>query len=71
MSCSESLEGQIMRLQYKLNAANERIKRLEEFVNRFLNPEDLGWAIGKFDRDEAREALGMERVESKVKEAKP
>lgn len=43
----------------------DRIKRLEEFANRFLNPDDLGWAIGKHDRDEAREALGKERVESK------
>jgi len=48
-----------------------RIKRLEEFVNRFLDPEDLGWAIGKYDRDCAREALGKERVESKAKETKP
>ena len=72
-------------LERELNAANEsfrklnihaldlaaRIKRLEEFASRFLNPDDLGWAIGKFDRDEAREALGKERVESKAKEDKP
>jgi predicted RNase H-like nuclease (RuvC/YqgF family) len=44
---------------------NDRIKRLEDFASRFLNPDDLGWAIGKYDRDEAREALGKERVESK------
>lgn len=53
------------RMERELNAANQRIKRLEEFANRFLNPDDLGWAIGKHDRDEAREALGKERVESK------
>ena len=47
-----------------------RINRLEEFASRFLNPDDLGWAIGKYDRDEAREALGKERVESKAKEDK-
>lgn len=52
-------------LERELNAAQQRIKRLEEFANRFLNPDDLGWAIGKHDRDEAREALGKERVESK------
>ena len=52
-------------LERELNAANQRIKRLEEFASRFLNPDDLGWAIGKYDRDEAREALGKERVESK------
>lgn len=45
----------------------ERIKQLEEFVGRFLNPSDLGWSIGKFERDEVREALGLERVESKSK----
>ena len=53
------------KLERQLNEANERIKRLEEFASRFLNPDDLGWAIGKYDRDEAREALGKERVESK------
>jgi len=57
-------------LERELTAANERIKRLEEFTSRFLNPNDLGWAIGKYDRDEAREAVGKERVESKAKEAK-
>lgn len=49
----------------ELRNALARIKRLEEFASRFLNPDDLGWAIGKYDRDEAREALGKERVESK------
>ena len=58
-----------MKLECELNAANDHIKRLEEFASRFLNPDDLGWAIGKYDRDEAREALGKERVESKTKES--
>lgn len=76
---SQQQEEKIEELERELNAANEsfrklnihaldlaaRIKRLEQFANRFLNPDDLGWAIGKRDRDEAREALGKERVESK------
>ena len=46
------------------DAANKRIKRLEAFVNRFLDPEDLGYTVNHFLRDDAREALGMKRVES-------
>lgn len=42
----------------------ERIKRLESFINRFLDPEDLGYAVNNYVRDDAREALGRERVES-------
>jgi predicted nuclease with TOPRIM domain len=46
------------------NKANERIKRLEEFVNRFFDPEDLGYVVSTVVRDDAREAIGMKRVES-------
>jgi len=53
------------------DAANKRIKRLESFVNRFLDPEDLGYAVSKCLRDDAREALGRSRVESPIKENKP
>jgi hypothetical protein len=45
----------------------DRIKRLEAFVNRFLDPEDLGYAVNKCFRDDAREALGRSRVESPSK----
>jgi hypothetical protein len=51
-------------LTRKLDEANKRIKQLEAFVNRFLNPEDLGYTVNHFLRDDAREALGMKRVES-------
>jgi hypothetical protein len=51
-------------LTRKLDEANKRIKQLEAFVNRFLYPEDLGYAVNHFLRDDAREALGMKRVES-------
>jgi len=37
----------------------------ESFINRFLDPEDLGYAVNNYVRDDAREALGRERVESK------
>jgi hypothetical protein len=43
----------------------DRIKRLEEFTNRFLDPEDLGYVVNNYVRDDAREALGRERVEAK------
>ena len=38
---------------------------MESFINRFLDPEDLGYAVNNYVRDDAREALGRERVESK------
>lgn len=49
----------------------ERVKRLEEFANRFLHPEDLGFTVTAWIRDDAREALGMPAVETKAKEVKP
>jgi hypothetical protein len=52
--------------QAELDAANEKIKRMESFINRFLDPEDLGYAVNNYVRDDAREALGRERVESKA-----
>ncbi len=55
---------EIMLLGRQLSVANKRIKQLEAFVNRFLNPEDLGYTVNHFLRDDAREALEMKRVES-------
>ena len=55
---------EVIFLTRKLDEANNRIKQLEAFVNRFLDPEDLGYAVNKCFRDDAREALGMKRVES-------
>ena len=55
----------------KVHILEKRIQRLESFVNRFLDPEDLGYAINKCLRDDAREALGRSRVESPSKEKKP
>ena len=43
----------------------QRIKRLEEFTNRFLDPDDLGYVVNNYVRDDAREALGRERMEVK------
>lgn len=48
----------------KVHILEKRIQRLEAFVNRFLDPEDLGYAVNKCLRDDAREALGRSRVES-------
>ena len=44
----------------------QRIKRLEEFTNRFLDPDDLGYVVNNYVRDDAREALGRERMEDKL-----
>jgi len=55
---------EVIFLTRKLDEANKRIKQLEAFVNRFLDPEDLGYSVNHFLRDDAREALGMKRVES-------
>jgi hypothetical protein len=57
--------------QAELDAANEKIKRMESFINRFLDPEDLGYVVNNYVRDDAREALGRERVESKNRKEKP
>jgi hypothetical protein len=37
---------------------------MERFINRFFDPEDLGYIVGPSVKDDAREALGRERVES-------
>jgi len=50
--------------QEELDAAKERIARMESFINRFLDPEDLGYVVNNYVRDDAREALGRERAES-------
>lgn len=55
----------------KIRELQERIKRMESFINRFLDPEDLGYAVNNYVRDDAREALGRERVESGGRKAKP
>jgi hypothetical protein len=85
--CAEAvaLQGRVKMLQNQLNATSdagnrnwdmytealERVKRLEAFANRFLHPEDLGFTVTAWIRDDAREALGMPAVETKAKEAKP
>jgi len=51
-------------IEKNVDILKPRIEQLEAFVNRFLDPEDLGYAVNKCLRDDAREALGMKRVES-------
>ena len=58
-------------LEKNVDILKPRIEQLEAFVNRFLDPEDLGYAVNKCLRDDAREALGRSRVESPSKEKKP
>ena len=57
-------------LEKNVDILKPRIEQLESFVNRFLDPEDLGYSVNHFLRDDAREALGMKRVESPIKENK-
>jgi len=54
-------------LEKNVDILKPRIEQLEAFVNRFLDPEDLGYAVNKCFRDDAREALGRSRVESPSK----
>ncbi len=61
---------EVILLTRQLDEANNHIKQLEAFVNRFLDPEDLGYAVNKCLRDDARQALGRSRVESPSKENK-
>ena len=62
------LENRLRALWDKLEGERkyymEQMKRTESFINRFLDPEDLGYAVNNYVRDDAREALGRERVES-------
>ena len=44
--------------------AQEDHGRLLRMLERFLNPEDLGFAVTAFVRDEVREVLGMRRCET-------
>ena len=63
------LENRLRALWDKLEGERKyyikQINRTESFINRFLDPEDLGYAVNNYVRDDAREALGRERVESK------
>ena len=63
------LENRLRALWDKLEGERkyymEQINRTESFINRFLDPEDLSYAVNNYVRDDAREALGRERVESK------
>ena len=44
---------------------SDNTDRYRAFLERFLNPEDLGYAVNAALRDEVREVLGMEKVEGK------
>jgi hypothetical protein len=41
-----------------------RLSALRRFALRFINLDDLGYAVSPFTRDGAREALGMATVET-------
>lgn len=59
------LKEQIRVADGAFNHLNERHKLLYDFANRFLNPDDLGFAVNAHLRDDAREALGGKRVETR------
>lgn len=54
----------IVALREERDALKKENERMTKFINRFFDTEDLGWTYGKAMRDDAREALGMERVET-------
>jgi hypothetical protein len=51
-------------LSLSLERIVERDIALRAFALRFLDPEDLGYVVNARVRDDARQALGMSRVES-------
>lgn len=59
------LKEQIRVADGAFNHLNERHKLLYDFANRFLNPDDLGFAVNAHLRDDARESLGGKRVETR------
>jgi len=67
----ESVQQRINVLENETNDLRRQIRemttfllRMENFINRFFDPEDLGYVVTPSVRDDAREALGRERVES-------
>jgi len=55
----------IKELQERIQEMQKFLLRTEAFINRFFDPEDLGYVVSTVVRDDAREALGRERVEAK------
>lgn len=49
-----------------INHPMSQLGALTAFARRFLDPEDLGLAVGAYTRDQARVALGRQPVESAV-----
>jgi hypothetical protein len=47
-----------------LIAKQARINELEKFVKSFLDPEQNGYAVGPFVRDEARRLMGIPPCET-------
>ena len=64
------LENRLRALWDKLEGERkhymDQINRTESFINRLLDPDDLGYEVCSVTRDDAREALGRERVETKA-----
>ena len=46
-----------------MNDAADLLDSSKNFLRRFLNPEDLGYAVTGYARDEVRAMLGMKKVE--------
>ena len=68
---NEALKQRIKVLENETNYFRQQISemttfsiRMENFINRFFDPEDLGYVVTPSVRDDARETLGRERVES-------
>jgi hypothetical protein len=57
-------EKECTNLRHQISEMTVFLLRMENFINRFFDPEDLGYTVTPSVRDDAREALGRERVES-------
>lgn len=60
----KELELELNAISKKSDEQTQFLLRMENFINRFFDPEDLGYVVTPSVRDDAREALGRERVES-------
>lgn len=47
-----------------MESLQEESQRLKAFANRFLDPEDLGFSVSAYIRDDARVALGIPTCET-------
>jgi len=64
MNCDHLDSGWCLDCVKKLHdKSEERFSNFRDFAERLLNPEDMGFAVSGYVRDEARVLLGLPRCE--------